>query len=44
LGRLDVDDVGQALTAVAAATLQSAVDAATRQTTARWGELPPPWR
>src|SRR6266540_439753 len=27
---------GQALTAVAAATLQSAVDAAARQTTARW--------
>jgi glutamate-ammonia-ligase adenylyltransferase len=40
LGRLDVAAVGEALSAVATATLQAAVDAATREAVARRGELP----
>jgi glutamate-ammonia-ligase adenylyltransferase len=40
LGQLDVEDVGAALSAVAGATLQAALDVATREITARRGELP----
>ncbi len=40
LGLLDSGDVGEALTAVAAATLEAALDAATRMVTAARGELP----
>jgi glutamate-ammonia-ligase adenylyltransferase len=40
LGRLDVVDVGEALSAVAAATLQAALDVATREVRRQRGELP----
>jgi [glutamine synthetase] adenylyltransferase / [glutamine synthetase]-adenylyl-L-tyrosine phosphorylase len=40
LGLLDADAVGEALTDVAAATLEAALDAATRTVTAARGELP----
>ncbi len=40
LGRLDVADVGEALTAVAAATLQAGLDAAAREVAAHRGGLP----
>jgi [glutamine synthetase] adenylyltransferase / [glutamine synthetase]-adenylyl-L-tyrosine phosphorylase len=40
LGLLDVEEVGEALSAVAAATLQAALDVAVRSVTSRLGALP----